>query len=58
MPLSLSLDATKRSDCSITMEKTIGNNKIGFKDEEFCLSKVKLGGREKFWMDSLPCLQK
>jgi len=35
----------------------IGNNKIGFKDEKNCLSKARVGGGVKFWMDSHVCLQ-
>jgi len=39
------------------MGKTIGNNKIGFKDEIFFLSKAWVGGGVKFWMDNHVCLQ-
>jgi len=38
------------------MEKTIENNKIDFKDEEFCLFKAKVGAGEKLWMDNHMCL--
>jgi len=40
------------------MGKTIGHNKIGFKDEEFCLSKARVGSGVKLWMDTHMCLHK